>query len=485
MTDLNRKSIQGFGWAGLSQVVKLAVQVIGVFVLSKFLLPKDYGLVALASVILGAASIFREFGTIPFIIQREIVEPDLLDSIFWLNIFIGVSLSALIGLFTPLIALWFHEPDLVGVLWALLIIFPLASVGSVQQALLEKESFFKILAKIEISTSIIGLVAAIFVANIGWGVYSLILQNFITTFLSVVSLWVISDWRPSIRLSKNKILSIFKFSSNLVGFNMFNYLMRNADSFIIGRLLGTVDLGYYSMAYKLMLLPVQNISSVISRALLPVFSILQNDKNRLAKAYLRVMIVIVFFTAPITFGFLALCKPLVLIILGSKWESITDILFLLIPVGLLQTIMSPISGIYYVMKRTDIMFRWGFWTGILVVPTFIFGSYYGLKGVAISYAIYMSLIFLPGLKIPYKLIELNVNDLFYKIKTSILLSLIMAFFVFSIHKYLCKLYVENIFYLSLLVFYGVLIYAILNFIFQRKLLFELFSLFFSKITYEK
>ena len=132
----------GLKWTTVSQVSRLGAQLLGVLILARLLPPSDFGLVALAAVVTGFASLFRNFGTAAAIIQKPDPSPQLLDSVFWLNVAFGMGLAALLGLFAPLIALGFAELRLKEVLWVLALTFPIVSLGAVHQALLEKHPAF-------------------------------------------------------------------------------------------------------------------------------------------------------------------------------------------------------------------------------------------------------------------------------------------------------------------------------------------------------
>ena len=148
----------------VSQASRLGAQLLSVLILARLLLPSDYGLVAMAAVVTGFASLFRDFGTAAAIIQKPDPSPQLLDSVFWLNVAFGVGLAVMLGLLAPLIAFAFAEPRLKEVLWVLLFTFPTVSLGAVHQALLEKSSRFRPLAIIESAAAFIGLAGAVWAA---------------------------------------------------------------------------------------------------------------------------------------------------------------------------------------------------------------------------------------------------------------------------------------------------------------------------------
>lgn len=426
MSSVLPRVISGLKWTAVSQGGKLIAQFAGIFILARLLPPSDFGLIAMATVATGFANLFRDFGTAAAIIQRTDPPPQLLDSVFWLNVAFGTGLAVLLGLFAPVISFAFAEPRLKEVLWVLLLAFPILGLGAVHQALLEKASCFRPLALIETTAAFIGLASAVWAAWAGWGVYSLVLQTLLTALITTASLWGVSNWRPVLRWDIGELRGVLGFSGNLVGFNIFNYFIRNADSLLIGRFLGATDLGYYSMAYKLMLFPLHNISSVVGRALFPVFSIIQEDKSRLAGAYTRATMAIAFITAPLMMGFFVLREPTIAVALDTRWQPVADVLLWLLPVGLMQSIGATVVGLYLATGRTDIMFKWGIGAGLFVIPAFAIGLPWGITGVAAAYAIAYFIIFYPGLAIPYRLVGLKVGDILWRLMPSVATALVMA-----------------------------------------------------------
>ncbi len=470
MSEIRQQAISGLKWTTLSQAIRLGSQLLSVIILARLLPPSDYGLAAMAAVVTGFVSLFRDFGTAAAIIQKQNLSQKLLDSVFWLNVAFGLSLACLLGLLAPFIAYGFSEPQLKEILWVLLLTFPIASLGAVHQALLEKASRFRHLAIIESTAAFISLIGAALAAWSGWGVYSLVLQALLMTSIGTIGLWMVSQWRPFFRWEVKEIRGIIGFSGNLVGFNVFNYFIRNADNLLIGRFLGASELGYYSMAYRLMLWPVQNISIVVGRVLFPALSSVQSNHDRLSNAYIRATAAITLITAPLMLGFFVLREPFVTVALGSRWLPVASILAWLVPVGLLQSIGTLVGTLYLVTGRTDVMFKWGIGAGLLIIPAFYIGLQWGVVGVASAYAIVSMLLFLPSLAIPFRLVGLRVKNVLRKLLPSILTAVIMALFV-AVIAAIWEANIRNQLYrLILLVALGVVVYVELSLFLQRVIL---------------
>ena len=162
---------------------------------------------------------------------------------------------------------------------------------------------------------------------------------------------VCADWA--------KVRSISSYSLNLTAFNTFNYFSRNADYFLIGRFLGAQALGYYTLAYRILLYPLQSVSAVIGRVTFPLYAQLQDDNPRFRRVYLRIARVIAALTFPMMLGLWVVAGPFVLTLFGAQWSPVIALLIIFIPVSMAQSIITTVGAIYQVKGRTDWMFRWG------------------------------------------------------------------------------------------------------------------------------
>jgi PST family polysaccharide transporter len=259
------------------------------------------------------------------------------------------------------------------------------------------------------------------------------------------------------------------FSVNLVGFNILNYIVRNADNALIGRFLGASDLGFYSMAYRLMLWPLQNISAVIGRTLFPAFSGLQSDRQRLRESYTRATAAIAFVTAPLMCGFFVLREPFIAFVLGPDWALVADILTWLIPIGLLQSIGTGVGSLYMATGRTDVMFKWGLGAGIAFTTAFAVGLQWGVIGVAAAYALMSLLLFWPSLAIPYRLIGLKVSALLLRISPPIASACLMAVIVAAAASVLRVSSEDRPVLLMMCILLGMAAYAGLSLVLQREI----------------
>lgn len=387
MSTVKISIARGLRWAGVSQVGRLVLQLVGLAFLARLLSPAEYGLMAMAATITAFAALLRDMGTGAALVQMKRLPYKLVNAVFWFNAALGMALAIVIVALAPLAALVFREPRLQPLLFALAPIFPVTSLGITHQSLLERESKFRSLAKLELSAAAIGLLAALWLAWRGAGVYALVAQGMVAAVVSTSLLWITSRWRPNCRQGWRHLRRLAGYSANLFLFNTANYFQRNVDTMLIGRFLGSVDLGYYNLAYRVLLFPLQNLTFVVSRAMFPAYSRSQEDDGGIAEHYLSSVAVIAFVTAPLMAVAWALRDPLVLILLGTEWMKSADVLAWLAPVGYMQSIVSTSGVVLAAVGRTDLLRNLGIVGVPFLVASFVAGLPWGITGVAAAYCI--------------------------------------------------------------------------------------------------
>lgn len=461
-----RQAASGILWSGVSQAGRVLIQTAALVVLSRLLPPTDFGLLAMAGVVTTFVNLLRDMGTASAVIQRDVLAKELLDTIFWFNIGLGVALGCLVALLAVPIAAAFDQPRLAGVLTALAVSFPLASSAAVHQALMERDLQFRTLARIEIGSAAIALAVAAIAALNGFGVYSLVLNALCATVLSSAQLWWASSWRPTLRFDREQFRQLWGFSGNLASFQVLNYFARNADTMLIGRFLGAADLAFYNMGYKLMLFPLTNLSAVVFRSLFPVFSRKQADVRAFGALYLRATGAIALFTAPLMAGVWLLRRPFVEAFFGEQWLPVAEVLGWLAPIGFMQSVLSTVGLIYMGVGKTQTMMRWGVFSSAMTLAALVVGLQWGYLGVARSYAVVNLLLFYPGFAIPLRMLGLHFSDLLRAIGPQILTACMMVALVGTIDQVFTA-GESALFRLSVLAAAGLCIYASAAYLFMR------------------
>jgi PST family polysaccharide transporter len=231
----------------------------------------------------------------------------------------------------------------------------------------------------------------------GYGVWALVAGSIAGTVTNTVLYHALCLWHPKLLFRWSDVRSVFAFGAHVTGFNFFNYFARNSDSAIIGAFLGAKPLGFYSLAYGIMLRPLDAVTNVLGAVLFPAFSRMQHDDARLKAAYLRACGAIAFVTFPMMLGLMAVAHPFVEVVLGAKWLPAVPLIVILAPLGAIQSIGQTANQLLLAKGRSDWYFRWGAVASVVYVCCFFAGLPWGVTGVAVSFLIASSALMVFGL----------------------------------------------------------------------------------------
>lgn len=428
----------GTRWAAASQAGKQAIQFLVSVVLARLLAPEDFGLMAMALVVINFVDIFRDLGTTASIIQHKEMSSELLSSLFFLNLFFGLLMGGGIALGAPVVAWLCGNADLAPILRVLGLTLVISSFGLVKKALLQRNMAFDSLARVELLTAVINGGVAVVLAWLGWRVWALVAGTLVSSIASTFLLWMSVSWRMHWRFHWANVKTIFQFSLNLTGSQIFNYFVFNADQIIIGRFLGAAALGLYALAQRLLMTPVLFITQVLTKVLFPAFSRIQDDDAQIRQRYLRACGGIAMVSFPLMAVMCILARPLILAVFSAKWSGAIPVIVILAPIGLFQSIATTVGVIYLVKGRTDWLLWWQILSGGLITASFFGGLPWGVVGVAAGYAISLFALAYPAFAIPFRLIGLKFVDLLSTLRPYANATLLMAVQVF-----ICRLALEH------------------------------------------
>ncbi|HEP1062505.1 lipopolysaccharide biosynthesis protein [Klebsiella aerogenes] len=457
-------------WNALSQFFKIFIQLINMVYLATIIPPEEYGIMAMAAVVINLGVLLRDLGTASAIIQRKTLPDVLVNSIFWLNVCLGIGLCIVIAATSPIIAHVYEQPELNRVLLFLSLTFPLSSCAAVHLALLERDSKFKIVSLIEVSSSLFSVIVAVILANLGFGVYSLVIQSIIMNLTSAILFWKVSGWKPKWPTFSmwSHLRDIFSFSANVSVFNIINYFSRNADSFIIGKYMSAFILGNYNLAYRIMLFPLASLTFVFGRSLYPIMSRHQDDIEYIKKIYLDCVFYILMLSAPLMSGVAILSEPLINIVFGSQWSLTASILVWLAPTAILQSVISTTGSVFSSKNRTGLLLLMGVIGSTLMVVAFLIGVHYDAVTFAKLYLIANVINFFPPVCISLWLLNSNLFELVKKIFPIIISTIIMILlleFLLSLKVIKLTGFLELVAYAA----FGSCVYFIALFAFSKKI----------------
>lgn len=384
--SLAQSAAGGIRWTTFSMLVVTITQMVRMVVLGRLLGPEAFGLLAMILVVTGFAELLSQAGLSEAIIQHQCPTHIELSSLYWLNIALSGSFYIILLLLTPLIAVLYSTPELEQLLpWAALA-FLISPWGTQFKALLQKQLDFKPLAVIEIIAAVVGMFLAIILAWQGYGVWSLIWGSLAQSTVIALSLWLVGWWRqmlPGFYFNFPAVKPYLSFGLHLVGSNMLNYFNSRIDQLAVGALLGSQALGYYSMAFNLVLQPVSRINPVLTSVAFPVLAKVRDDRAQLKRGYFRMLDLLTSINAPVLIGIAAVAPLLIPIVLGDQWLPIIPLIQVLAVFSLIRSTGNAGGSLILACGRADLAFYWNLMLFAIIPLAIVAGAKMGgLQGVA-------------------------------------------------------------------------------------------------------
>lgn len=461
MSSFRTRTVRALSWSFGSKIITQIISIIFGIVLARLLLPEDFGLVAMAMVMMGFAGLLADVGLGSALIQKKDATEDHFSSVFWANIGIGVVLTIALVQLSPLVAAFFNQPKLEEIVSLLSVNFIVGALAMVPTTRLSKQLAFREIALINfVGMSVSGGVAIV-LAMKGYGYWSLVAQRLIERGLVTVLVWVVGRWTPKLRFDGKAFRELFGFGSYVFLTGSIRYAAVQADKLLIGKFLNATSLGLYDKAYSMMLFPLQNISHVIGQVMFPSLSQIQDDPTRVRDLYLRMTRAISLVTFPMMAGMFVVVDSFVLGVLGEKWIEIIPLFKIFCVVGFFVSIATVTGPIYQSLGRAKLQLKVNLVNQPIQIVGVVAGLYWGLQGVAIGFAI--TTIF--GVFFTWwfvsSLLEIRIWRILSNLLPTLLLSLLMGCGVWlssslflsfgALSNFILQLFVGVILYIVLLV----------------------------------
>ena len=209
-------------------------------VLARLLLPQEFGLVAMATAVMGFFRIFQEAGLSTATVQRHEINHAQVSNLFWVNVTVGGVITLLVAASAPAVAWFYREPRLIGITLVLSITFLLASSAAQHIALLSRQMRFTGIAVIDVVSMLAGYLTGIGMALLGYGYWALVGAAVTQVVIKLVLAWSISRWRPQLPSRNTQTGHLLSFGAYITAGGLMCSLTRGADSLLIGRCFGAV-----------------------------------------------------------------------------------------------------------------------------------------------------------------------------------------------------------------------------------------------------
>jgi teichuronic acid exporter len=374
---LRERVIEGVVWLTATRLSgQVITWIITIFVV-RLLSPADYGLMGMAVLFTGILHLFNEIGLGAAIVQKAELTAQQISDLRWVIIAINVALFTMLLLLAPAAAAYFGERQLVPIIRVLAISFLLNGIAVPSASMLQRDMAFKEKAAAEIVGNLTGAVSTLVLAVLGYGVWSLVIGSVVIRFVTTAAYCV---YRPPVFGRSFSLRNVGLFVRVLW------YLYSSADMAVVGKVLGSTQLGYYSLAFQYSALPLEKFVTILNEIAFPSFSSVQHDTPTLQRHYLKLVNFVALVTFPMFIGLSLIADSAIVLLLGTAWLPVVVPLRILCVVLCFRTIETINAPLTMARGRPQVVLGNTMLGAIVLPPAFYIGARYGgIAGVAMAW----------------------------------------------------------------------------------------------------
>ncbi|MFN3218062.1 MAG: lipopolysaccharide biosynthesis protein [Acidimicrobiales bacterium] len=338
--SIGDEALRGMGWVALSTWGSRAMSIVVLVVLARSVDPGDFGLMAVAALVMAVVAVVRDCGLVHALVQHHDPTEEHLHSTFWTTAVLAALATVVVLMGSPLIAGWLDEPSLVHVVWWLTPSLLIGALRTVPTAVLQRRMAFRSLAQRSLVGDLVGGIVGVTVALGGGGVYALVAMAVVNSAVETLIVSRAAGYRPRLVWTWRSTTELMRFGSGVAGMQMVNVGFRRGDDLVVAGALGSVALGIYSMAYRIVSMAQELFIHAITQVTLPTFARLSDERARLARAAESALHGVALVALPALVGLAVMADDLVTVLFGPDWSAAAPVMALLA----LGAAFSPLFG---------------------------------------------------------------------------------------------------------------------------------------------
>ena len=416
---LATRTVRGAVWSVATTVAVRLVSLLSLGLLARLLVPEQFGLMALGLVFLTYVETVGDLGTGAALIYWPKRRSEVSQVTFWVSLLAGLFWFGLTQAGAGTLAMFFRAPEVESVIRVLALAFPIRALGRTHDALCQKELRFKARLVPEAAMYVSKGVVAIGLAAAGMGVWSLVWGQLIGEVLRAVSLWIVVPWRPSLTCPVDLLGPVLRYGRGIIAVNLLAAVLHHADLVVVGRRLGTEDLGLYQIASKVPEITVALLVWGGAKVLFPALSQLQHSRVELRRFYLEALRWVAVLAVPATVGLFMLAAPLVTTCFGAAWRPAVPILRALAVYAGIRALGSHTGDVLKATGRSQLLAGLGVVKAAMLLPTLVWASAFGVSAVAGGLTTVSAVGLLINLWVVSRILDLRPRDLLDSLWTAV------------------------------------------------------------------
>ena len=386
--SLKQKTFNGMKWGVLDNLANSGVTFLVGLILARMLSPVEFGILGIITIFINLSIVIIDGGFATALIRKPNADNNDYNTVFYANIIVSVGLILLLYFTSDPIAVFFNQPLLAQVLPVMSIILLFNACSLIQKTILVKQLDFKSQALISLVSSTTSGIIGISAAFQGWGVWSLAIQQISRQFIMMIGLWIANHWIPAFRFSTRSFHELFGFGSKILLANIINSIYKDMFLAVIGKMYTARDLGYYNRAEQFNLIFSNNFGQIVQKVSLSSLSQLQHNGERFYSSLRKMTRYVGIFTFAAVFGLSAIAKPLIITLVGQKWEFSVHLLQIMSLYAAIYPLQQLNLNILNIRKRSDIILRLEIIKKLLFTFVIIVGFFFRLEWMLWAAVIY-------------------------------------------------------------------------------------------------
>lgn len=424
--SLKEKTVSNLIWRLFERCGAQFVAFLVSIILARLLLPEQFGLIALVTIVTSILNVFVDSGLGNALIQKKGAADLEFSTVFFTNIVFCTFLYGILYITAPYIAVFYKNEELTPVIRILGITLIISGLKNVQQAYVSKNLLFRKFFFATITGTILAAIAGIILAYKGFGVWALVAQQLVNITVDTCILWIIVPWKPKKLFSFSALKELFSYGWKLLVASLINTVYNDLRQLIIGKVYTPSDLAYYNQGGKFPRFISSNIDSSIDSVLFPVLAEKQDDITSIKAMTRRAIKISSYIMLPLLIGLAAVSKNLVIIILTEKWLACVPFFILGCFEYSLQPIISANLNAIKALGRSDIFLRLEVIKKIISTVIILLTMRFGVLAIAIGSMVYSFIAVIINSYPNYKLLNYSLFEQLKDIFPQIIVSLIMG-----------------------------------------------------------
>lgn len=324
--SLKEKTVKGVGWSAADAFLGHGVTFLVGIVLANILSPAEYGLIGMCTIFTTVLTGIIDSGFSNALIRKKEVTNDDYNTMFITNMVMSIGMFIALFFSAPLIARFFSRDELTDLVRVMGLILIIQASSLVQYTRLTKRIDFKTKTKASIIAAVISGAIGIGMALAGFGVWSLVGQKLSERSIYTLCLWVFNRWLPGFHFSIESFRYLWGFGWKIMLSGLLDNIWKQLYHVVVGKCYSPATLGQYSRSREYAHLFSHNVTSIVQRVTFPVLAEVQDDKERMLKAYRRIIKTVMLVTAVCMFALGAVSEPLIYSLIGRKWHQAASFL---------------------------------------------------------------------------------------------------------------------------------------------------------------